>query len=463
MASAAVQTVPQSGSTVPNTLLGHQTAGLHTSGKIRPGIKVLNKAAEKNERARAIYEDGMRKGLAFDEIERAITDAIPDLKNPLAMRNTPYFVVRRDDVANPAIAEQIMTLYAEDRGDGVKRLYRFPVIFPADQWQLVVPHSLRTYTAGGLKYWSQYSDDGTERYCMTYAKPRTNRDGRVIRIFGGRKHVRREENGGRCDPENCAEYQSRQCNMDGRIIFWIPGVETLNPLELPTRSFYGLTGVIEILKRVGFARGGRISGFLNAQRQTFWISKSFESVPHIDEHGKAVRVDQWIIRLDAPVDVARLLRGRDEDALVVEAERSAQVLTVGEVAPFGAGTPASANEVREQVQGEIVDADPADSRPSSTAPRAATAPSAQTTAAAAAPKSAAAVPAAPTALADLHALLTEMAVEVALFERYAAKKWGAGWLKNPLGINKAVQLVQAHRADVASLIHKMEQELNVFA
>jgi hypothetical protein len=351
-----------------------------------------------------------------------------------------------------------MTLYAEDRGDGVKRLYRFPVIFPADQWQLVVPHSMRAFTAGGLKYWSQYSHDGETRSCMTFAKPRTNASGRVVRLFGGRKHVQREDNGGLCDPENCAEYQSTQCNMDGRIIFWIPGVESLGPLEIPTRSFYGLTGIIEVLKGVGFARGGRISGFLNAQRQTFWITKRFESVPHLDpETGKSKRVDQWIIRLDAPIDVARLLRNRDDDAVQVAGERAAQVLGVDEGSEVAANEASGANEDRELVEGELVDDAPV------TAPTPAAPPEHEAVPPAVA--SLAAVPANPlaTALADLNALLTELGVEQASFERYAAKKWGAGWLKNVNGVHKASQFVASHRDEPAALLHKMQQELDVFA
>ena len=64
----------------------------------------------------------------------------------------------------PEVADLILQKFCEERDDGVRRLYRFPVVFPADVWQSIMPHALMCYGASQLKYWSQYSPDGRERF-----------------------------------------------------------------------------------------------------------------------------------------------------------------------------------------------------------------------------------------------------------------------------------------------------------
>ena len=151
------------------TLLGRAAPRVPVAGRIRAGIKVLTRRAVENERVRAIYERGVAQGKSFDSIEREIADAVPELKNPLTPKNVPYFTVRGEDFPNPEIARQIMDLFGEDRVDGVKRLYRFPVVFPADAWQSVMPHELVAWTANERRFWSEYAPDGQTRHCMTHA------------------------------------------------------------------------------------------------------------------------------------------------------------------------------------------------------------------------------------------------------------------------------------------------------
>jgi Recombination directionality factor-like len=243
-------------------------------------------------------------------------------------KNVPWFTVRPDDFSNPEIAKQILTAYGEDRGDGTKRLYRFPVVFPADVWQAVMPHELVAWGANERKYWSEYAPDGRVRYCRCYAPvPMDDTGKRAIRIFGGRKTMLRQENGGLCDPELCQEYQKRQCNLSGRFIFFIPGIKSIGAFELHTNSFYAMNAAIQKFETIAFMRGGRISGFLDAKRTSFFITKRLMEVPHIDEEGRAVRVAQWIIELEAPVDVTTLLRVSDEDdTAVANAAQAARVL-----------------------------------------------------------------------------------------------------------------------------------------
>ena len=217
-----------------------------------------------------------------------------ELRHPLVPKNVPYFSVRRSDFAMPEVADLILQKFGEDRGDGSNRLYRLPVVFPADAWQAIMPHALMCYGTSQLKYWSEYSPDGHERYCMTFDRVPVDSGGkRAIRIFGGRKHVMRTENNGRCDPEICPEYQAKQCNLTGRFIFLIPGIPSLNAIELATNSFYSMNAARQTLETVGFLRGGRVgSGPAGRERQLAAIAATPENFSSPDVVVASVRSKQ---------------------------------------------------------------------------------------------------------------------------------------------------------------------------
>ena len=95
------------------TLLGQLPPRIPTGGKIRAGIKVLTKKAAEYPKANEIYERGVAENQSFDAIERAISEAVPELKTPLVPKNVQWFTVRPDDFSNPEIAKQILTTYGE--------------------------------------------------------------------------------------------------------------------------------------------------------------------------------------------------------------------------------------------------------------------------------------------------------------------------------------------------------------
>lgn len=245
------------------SLLGQGAARLPTVGKIRAGTKVLTRRAALEPQARAIYKNGLAQGLSFGQIEQSLTEALPDIQHPLVPHNVPWFTVRAQDFANPGLAGQILDLYGEDRGEG-RKLYRFPVAFPADRWQTVMPHELAVWGSQGKQFWSVYSDDGRQRHCMTHAPVPVDVTGRrTVRLFGGRQAMPRPENTGLCQPESCLEYQQRQCNLSGRFLFFIPGVRALSLFELHTRSFYAMSAAVRTFELVSFLRGGRLAGYLD--------------------------------------------------------------------------------------------------------------------------------------------------------------------------------------------------------
>lgn len=406
------------------TLLGQGPARIPTSGRIRAGIKVLTRKAAEQPQAQRIYKEGVEAGHSFEKIEQAIVKALPKLTSPLIPRNVPWFTVRAQDFPNPEVARQILAMHGEDRGEGL-HLYRFPVVFPSDCWQTVMPHELAAWGAAEKRYWSQYSPDGRVRHCMRHAPVPMEVGGRrAIRIFGGRKAVPREENGGLCEPEVCPEYQQRQCNLTGRFVFFIPGIRSISAFELPTTSFYAMNAAIQKFETLGFLRGGCISGFLDRQRTPFYLTKRLMDVAHIDEMGQPTRVSQWIIELEAPVDVTALLRDReDEDTAIAHAQMATQLLE---------GVPV----MSDQDTSTLVDMSPLD-EPSPTS----TGQDGEPT------------------LSQLLAKAQGYGIEPPLYGRYADQRWGKGWRLNLRGRRRAWDELDRYKNDPQGYLDKIESEL----
>lgn len=466
------------GALITPTLLGRTAPRIPIGGRIRAGIKVLTRKAAEVAEAKRIYDEGVAQGRGFEAIERDIVAKCDGLSNPLTPKNVAYFTVRGEDFPNPEIARQIMDLYAEDRGDGVRRLYRFPVVFPADAWQNVMPHELVTWTASERRFWSEYSEDGQTRYCMTHQPVPVSNGQRTIRIFGGRKTMPRPENNGLCEPEACPEYQSKKCNLSGRFIFFMPGIRTLDAFDLPTNSFYAMQSAIEKFQAIGFMRGGRISGFLDGKRTPFFITKRLIEVSRIGDDGRPTRVSQWLIELEAPVDVTALLR--PDDGLEALEQRAAEATALLE------GRPASDPKVSED---GVIDMDEPASKGSnaesrSAMPEAAAAPQAAraasdarqasepharraaspTEAPAAAKQSIAGARAVPQAdVARILDAAVALGVPADRFEQYAEKRWGKGWKLATGGRKRALDEVTAFADDAGGFQEKVKAELEVFS
>jgi len=415
----------QGGPVGPPTLLGQGLARIPTGGKIRAGIKVLTRKAAEQPQAQQIYDQGVETGQSFDQIERSIVGALPQLKSPLIPRNVPWFTVRAQDFPNPHIARQILEAYGEDRGEGL-HLYRFPIVFPSDQWQTVMPHELASWGAQDKHYWSQYSPDGRVRHCMCHAPvPMDSTGRRSIRIFGGRKTVQREDNGGICEPEACADYQQRRCNLTGRFLFFIPGIRSISAFELPTTSFYAMNAAIQKFETIGFLRGGRISGFLDSQRTPFYLTKRLMDVAHIDDLGQPTRVAQWIIELEAPVDVTALMRDReDDDTTIVQAQLASQVLEgmPHESSPeFGGPDVPTVSEVVTEVRMKVGE---------------------------------------PT-LDKVLVQAQAYGIAPDRYQIYADQRWGRGWKLNPHGRRRAWDELERYRNDPQGYLDKVESEMSM--
>jgi hypothetical protein len=99
-----------------------------------------------------------------------------------------------------------------------------------------------------------------------------------------------------------------------------------------------MPAAVEKFTTISFMRGGRISGFLDGQRSPFFISKRLVEVSRIDEERRPRCVSQWLIELEAPVDVTALLRC-DDGLETIEARAAAAAAVLGDGA-VSMGAPA---------------------------------------------------------------------------------------------------------------------------
>ncbi|MDC6177113.1 hypothetical protein [Ralstonia solanacearum] len=308
-------------------------------GKIRPGIKVLTKKARDNPQAVQIHDALLAQGLSFEDIGKEI-ERKTGLSYALIPRNTPYFTCRGSDFTNPAIAEEILTRYGEDRGDGHK-LWRFPVVFAFDDWLRNIPNELAVFNGSGRVFWSQYGPDGL-RQCKTYAPvERSERARRAKRIFGGRTIILRQDDAihdGVCDPQVCPQYQDRQCNLSASFVFAIPDIKGLGLIELPTNSIYVLQKAHAAMQTVVIARGGRLAG------TKFWLSKQEVEISRIDDDGLPVRQKQWLTTLDAEIDLGALLDGADHIGAAIDVGTQTVALLEQSSSELASATPTSGED-----------------------------------------------------------------------------------------------------------------------
>lgn len=394
---------------LPPPLLAERTARPRAAGRIRSGLMVLADAARQVPGVAALYEEGLAAGTAFGDLVERLRAACPQIEHPLVPQSTPYFVVRPTDFANPELAYQILDAHGEDRGDGVRRLYRFPAVFDTDAWQLIMPHELVCWEGGERRYWSVYASDGATRNCVM-RKP----DGSgapAVRGLAGPQLTPRPDTAGACVPEACPQYQAAQCRLHGRFIFHIPGVKSMGGIELHVNSFAAVEKAVRLFEAVAGVRGGRISGFLDDHHTPFYMTKVLRPVRYLDERGKLVKDTCWSLELEAPVDVADLLRLRhDDQGAEVRAERAAHLLEAPRLPTLPRGgfrAPAAMPLARPLQAGPIIP--------------------------------------------EITDLLLQLNVNPVRFQLYADARYGAGWKLNTHGRGRVLDEIAQYRANPEAL------------
>lgn len=273
-----------------------QAQRLPVTGKIRPGIKVLTAKARAIQGAQKVYDDGVAAGASFDDIEKALKQMQGCPAYPLTPRNAPYFRVVPDDFTTPGAAEAIIERYAADDGN----VYTFPVIFPADDLNLIFREGFEAWKASELSFWSEPDPQTGELLCKKRQEIKADKTRR--KRWGGRP----VETVGPCDPNGCDIFGAGHCMHHGSLYFYVPGCPGVGFIELQFTSIYASLGIGEVLELVQHGLG-HIKGTHNGE-PIFWISKKRQEVSRIDwEKGKAERTEQYIISIEARgLDMAKV-------------------------------------------------------------------------------------------------------------------------------------------------------------
>ena len=156
---------------------------------------------------------------------------------------------------------------------------------------------------------------------------------------------------------------------------------------------------------------------------------------HIDEQGRPARVPQWIIELEAPVDVTALLRDRDADeAALLQAQLATQILSGPTVLEADGDRVAAPGEPQDIAAPTSAHAGPRpqarDGRPS---------------------------------LEDLLSQAQACGIDRQRYTAYADLRWGPGWKINPQGRARAWDELERYRNDPAGYLDKIESELQAVA
>lgn len=307
---------------------GIQPYRIQKVGAVHAGIKVITKACEGLPGMMDTYKEGMAAGASFDEIGMALK-RLPSCpkdargqKECLTMKNVPYFSVRQGDFRTPGAAQTIMDAYAEVRfPDPEPRLYAFPIVFMADDLDLVYRQEYVAWGASGKHRWSEMHGD--DLVCMRPGDVTVEKEAR--RVMGGIPPVVDRL----CDANDCPIFASGKCSHYATLAFWIPGVLGVGAIELNFKSVYAKLGIGDSLNTVMLGLG-RISG-LHKGKPIFWVSKSFDGVTRANrQNGMREKTDHWIIHVEASgLDMMEVLgAGQAQVALPAPEQVSALEATV---------------------------------------------------------------------------------------------------------------------------------------
>ena len=331
---------------------------LPISGKIRSGIKSPTKASAQNPVIMKYYQDFLDMKITIGEAELAIQKEC-GVKYPFRPENTPYFNIKAEDLEGGVqAAQKMIDLYGEDRGDGVKRIYRIPAVFPD------MPKGIEDFfksrfsvPVGVFKYESQYGEDGIRR-CV-YLKPVDPAEQAKRKKFISRPLVIR----GECDPATCAEYGNAQCKFSGTLHFYVPGMSGSGFFQMKTGSAYASEDIFMRIEDLSQRLNGRLPKFTPDGEPVFYIVKRNKSMVHFDENGKETRNDQWVPGLETRIEMSKILMAEEQrkrrELAAPSASPSVNSVPGSWLAPSAGDQVVKPNEAHvERVEVEILDQHP---------------------------------------------------------------------------------------------------------
>ena len=307
-----------------NPELGDRKINFSVKGKIRPGIKVPTRAAQKIPGVIKAYEEGMAVKASYDDIVKNMRQVEKCPKYPLTPSNAPYFRAEPHDFTDPDMARYILDTYGEQReGDDQPRLYRFPVFFPSENIDLIFREQFEAWSASQRLRWSETDPVNGKLMCKKLEDLESDKSRR--RRWGGRA----EDTVGPCDPNSCDLFHKGFCKHMGSLFFWIPGTGGSGVIELEFSSIYASMNIMDKLTMVSQAFALMDDKYsimkLIDGKPIFWISKTKQNVSVIDwEKGEANKQAQYIIQLDdSGLDMAKVLNLDETPKLAAPESRTA--------------------------------------------------------------------------------------------------------------------------------------------
>ena len=205
----------------------------------------------------------------------------------------------------------------------------------------------------------------------------------------------------------------------------------------------------QTLETVGFLRGGRIGGFLDG-RTSFWLTKREHEVAMIGEDGQPRRVAQWLIELEAPIDLTRLLAVDGDETRLDQGNARGRTARRG--APLRSTRARSTPITRFQSRPRPADRTDREDDGRPPAIELPAEPPAVTT-------SPAAVAVTSDALTQVFERLNALQIPREKFDLYAKRKYGAGWNRNPNGIRRVLAAIEAFKASPEDLLAAVEADV----
>jgi hypothetical protein len=254
---------------------------IRKAGVIRAGVKILKGTPSAEDRK--AFDDLEKKGLSYDDIDRALGGMPKSAKTKLRPTNVDHFVVRECDFQRPTDAQFIRDNYADPDG----KVRRIPIWLTQSDILSVIPHNFRAFDGGQNVRAASFYENGKLKFKYLPKGVAANAaNWKVAEVNEDEQHA--------------VDFVSKACGFQvqfgGLYRVNVVGLKTFGECIIPTRSWYGLGDAVAILKRVRTILG-RFDGLVDG-KHFLELVKVPESVKTPD--GKTVT--QHIITIDAAVD-----------------------------------------------------------------------------------------------------------------------------------------------------------------
>jgi len=288
-------------------LLGHKDR-LRCGGIIRTGVKVPKSSCTDAEKKKFLELEA--QGMGYEAIDAAIGGVSRSAKSKLVPRNANHFVVRANDFGRPSDAEYILNNFA----DPDSKVRSLPIWLSQDAIEKCVQNGFCAFNGGG------------QLVAASFYEGKELRVRYLPKDFKGGAVKKEDWKIAKLDPDNPVDPAGRKLDFGAIFRFNVPGLKGFDEVVCISRSWFGASYSIALLRRVRSILG-RFSGLLNGQ-PFLQLSKVAEEIRH---DGKTVT--QYIPVIELSIDPMELARYAEPQAVVARARNAMSALAGPRPAP----------------------------------------------------------------------------------------------------------------------------------